>query len=200
MDTGSTIAGAFTAIYTSTSAAGESTFNGNSLYDFYQHSVAMSFDIASFAGTPGTTRNRFWFGIGQSGTDGGRYNPQPGNGANTLRYGVGFTLEKLIGGTGSRLVVSTSNNGVVSNQLFHLTGGAIPTSVSVLLGGTSASITLTGATFVYSGTSTINVLLEDQSGIEQFTDFNLYFGAHNLGPVDSQTKVSLASFSATVIP
>jgi hypothetical protein len=200
LNTGTTTGAAFATAYTSTSAAGESTFNGNSLYDFYKHSVAMSFDIASFAGAPDTGRNRFMFGIGQSGTAGGRYNTEAGTGANTLGYGVGFTLEKFIGGTGSRLVVSTSNNGVVSNQLFNITGGEIPTSVSVLLGGTSATVTMTGATFVISSSNSVTVTLADLSKIEAFTDYDFFFGAHNLGVVTAQTIVTLDSFSVTAIP
>jgi len=196
LDTAVTTGSARAQVYTQKDSSGGTTFNGNPLYDFYNHQVSVSFNIASIAGTPGTGRNVFFVSIGEDASN----FLTPVNSA--MDYGQGIVIEQL--STGWRMNGNSLNNGTATSKFLY-TLSAAPTAVTYTFNGTNATISMTGATFTsggagVSGQSSTSVTFDDLSGVAAFDQFNLGFGAYNQGTVTAKTLVTLDSFTAEVIP
>jgi hypothetical protein len=198
MDTGVVGGSAQAALNTATDSTGAvSTFNGEKLYNFYDHEVSASFDIASIAaGTPGTGRNVFYFSIGDDAA--GNFMPQN----NVLDDGIGFAMEQVAAGW--RLYYQAFVGQAASGGVAALLSG-VPTSITYTLDGALATIDITGATFTNQGgagliidTNTVTVALSDVSA--NISGYNLAFGAYNQGTVTDKTVVTLNSFDVAVIP
>jgi hypothetical protein len=197
MDTGVVNASGQAALNTATDSTGAvSTFNGEKLYNFYDHEVSASFGIDSITGTSGNNRNTFYFSIGDDAT--GNFAPQ----GNVLDDGIGFAMEQITSGwrLNYQALVSQAASGGVAALL-----SGVPTSITYTLDGTLATIDITGATFTTQGnagtiidTNTVTVALSDLSA--NISGYNLAFGAYNRGTVTEKTVVTLNSFDVSVIP
>jgi len=201
MDTGVAAGSAQAGLNTTTDSTGAvSTFNGEPLYNFYNHEVSASFAIASFTGTTGSPavgRNSFYFSIGDDSD--GNYMPQN----NVLDDGIGFAVEQI--STGWRLIYQSldSVNGNGGGVASILSGA--PTDITYTLDGLLATIDIVGATFTTQGSAgtivnpnRVTVALSDLS--DNISGYNLAFGAYNQGTVDTKTVVTLNSFDVSVIP
>lgn len=197
MDTGVTAGSGQGALNTATDSTGAvSTFNGEKLYNFYDHEVSASFDIDSITGTSGTNRNTFYFSIGDDAA--GNFAPQGG----VMDDGIGFAVEQIT--TGWRLNYQALVSQAASGGVAALLSG-VPTSITYTLDGALATIDITGATFTNQGgtgliidTNTVTVALSDLSA--NISGYNLAFGAYNRGAVTEKTVVTLNSFDVSVIP
>lgn len=170
-------------------------FDGDVLYNFYEHPLQIDFDIASISGTNGSGRNVFYFSIGDDSA--GNYMPQ-----NTvLDDGIGFALEQVTTTPYWRIVYQSLNNASASGGVVANISG-VPSALSFLLDGTNAIIRLDGATITAvggygSGTVggvELGVTLADLSA--SVSGYTLAFGAYNQGNVTDRTVVTLNSFSA----
>ncbi|RKX36645.1 MAG: hypothetical protein DRP64_18330, partial [Verrucomicrobia bacterium] len=192
-DTSITANSARSQVSTLTDSTGSiTTFNGGSLYNFYDHPVSVRFDIASIAGTPNGPdgRNVFYFSIGDDSD--GNYVPV---GA-IMDDGLGFRLEQLDTGGGAfwRLYYSELVSGSATETLVaHLNG--LPSALVYRLNGTNASVQLEGTTvsfanWVSAGDTLAGSVADLSSNISTYT---LAFGAYNLGAVSTPTEVRLDS-------
>ena len=186
-------------VYTQSDSSGGTTFNGNPLYNFYEHAVSVSFDIASITGTPiaSSGSNVFYVSIGQ---DAGNVLVPA---ANAMDYGQGILLRKLDTGSGAfwRMVGVSLNNGSATEQFLEISG--LPTAVTYTFDRTNASIRMTGATFTSgpsSGTSEASMTFADLSGVAAFTSYSLGFGVYEMGNTAEKTVATLDAFQVTVIP
>jgi len=202
MDVGVTNTSAQAAVNTTTDQTGTiTTFNGEKLYNFYDHQVKARFDIASISGVNGSNRNTFYFSIGDD-VDG---NYAPVNGA--LDNGIGFTLEQVTVSSSTywrlgynHLTAGVAGGGVVADI------SGVPTSLTYTLEGTEAIILMLGATITKVGSfgngtvggTDLTVALADLSA--NISGYTMAFGARNQGAVDAKTVVTLNSFEVTVVP
>jgi len=171
--------------------------DGARLYNFNAHRVSARFDIASMTGAPDGANNRnvFYFCIGDDVE--GNFVPQ------SMDDGLGIALEQLDIGNGAffRLVVSSMSGGVETLvSLANLSG--VPSALSYTLDGTEVLIEVEGATFTGSGWLIANdgTTLSGTVGnlSANMHDYNLAFGAHNLGTVSAKTEVALESLSIAI--
>jgi hypothetical protein len=201
MDVGVSNGSAQAAVNTTTDQTGTiTTFNGEKLYNFYDHQVKARFDIASISGTNGGTgRNVFYFSIGDDA--GGNYAPQSG----VLDNGIGFSLEQVTATPYWRIYYLPLTNGDAGGGVVANISG-VPTSLTYTLEGTEATIEMVGATITAVGSSgsgtvsgtDLTVALADLSS--NVTGYTMAFGAYNWGNVGTKTVATLNSFEVTVIP
>jgi hypothetical protein len=199
LDTAITGGGAQAAVSTTTDETGTiSTYNGEKLYNFYDHPVQARFDIDSFTGDYyGTGRNVFFFSIGYDSD--GNYMPQ----LTLLDNGIAFAVEHLNSAPYWRLMrTKMVSGGETSDPLGTLNGA--PTAITYALDGTNVTITIEGTTFAYvppayatSISSTkIQTTVADISA--NLTDYVMAFGVHNRGTVAEKTVVTLDAFSVEI--
>lgn len=195
MNTGEITSGARAGVYTTTDQTGTlSTFNGADLYNFYDHTVTTSFDIAGITATT-SGRPQFYFSIGEDAQD--RYT------ATQMDLGVSFGIE--LSGTTWRFFYTEQGTGAGSGTVANFSG--LPTGITYTLDGTLATIDITGATFTAFGNQgtgidadTVTVTMSNTLG--NFNDYTLAFGAQNRTALNAgaETEVILNSFEVSVIP
>lgn len=202
LDSGSVSGSAQSALSTISDQSGTLTqTNGVPLYNLFDHPLSVRFDIDSIAGTPGGG-NVFFFSIGDDAA--GNYMPRAG----LLDNGIGFAIEQVDAGAGPywRIVYSALVGGVLQNEntvVANISG--VPSSVTWVLGGTSGTILLEGATLTAMGSagfgtvgdSHASVVLNDLSG--SVSGYTLTFGAYNRGTVSEKTVVTLDAIKVDLI-
>ncbi|WP_168442721.1 sulfatase family protein [Pontiella desulfatans] len=190
MDTGIPAGSAQAALSTTNSADGTmTTFNGEKLYNFYDHPVSARFDIASISGTNGSGRNIFFFTVGDDAD--GKYNPQ----ANALDDGIGFRLEHQ-GDPSAWRIICQALDGAAANGGTVADLNGLPTAITYTLDGTQATIELEGTTST-GGDSVLTETLADYSA--NISGYTLAFGALNYGTVTEKTVVTLDAVSIEVM-
>jgi len=188
-------------VFTESDSSGSTTFNGKPLYNFYDHEVTVSFEIAGIVGTPNENegRNVFYFAVGDDAEN--SYMPQE----EVLDNGLGFSLEQVTDGFPNwRLYYSAFIDGVVARGDVVAKISEVPTSLTYTLHGTNATIQMEGATITAVGRAgsgsvggtQLMVNLEDLS--EHISGYTMAFGAYNLGAVAERTVVTLDAFSVEV--
>ena len=195
MNTGGNASGARAGVYTTTNQTGAlSTFNGADLYNFYDHTVTASFDIAGITATA-SGRPQFFFSIGEDANN--------QHTATQMDLGVSFGIE-FSGGTW-RLFYTEQGTGASTGVVANFSG--VPTGITYTLNGTLATIDITDATFTAIGNQgnsvdadTVTVTMSNTLG--NFNDYTLAFGAQNRTALNSgaETEVILNSFSVSVVP
>lgn len=185
---------------------GETTFNGAELYNFYDHTVTASFDIASLSPTSTASgRSSFYFAIG--------YDVQTGVNerfdAVGMNDGVNFAIELVNGGTDPdywRLYYTERDGGSTGNTGVAAILDAAPTGITFELDGNTATVGLTGAVTTAIGNQGTGVVGQDTLTITManlsIPDYTLAFGAYNRNDLDTgvSSVAVLNSFEVTVIP
>lgn len=165
------------------------TFNGARLYNFYDHSVSVRFDIASIAGAPNgpNGRNIFYFSIGDD--HAGNFMLQD----SLMDDGLGFRLEHLDAGVDLwRIYHSALVSGSATESLVAYLTGA-PSALIYTLDGTNATVEVEGAAVSFPNwTASGNTLTGPVADLSaNISTYNLAFGAYNLGTVSEATAVVL---------
>ena len=180
-----------------TDEAGTMTeWQGAELYNFFNHAVRVTMDLASLEGTPVLENDsvRTWFAIGEPGVPGGGRDNQ-----------YGFNIEKLSDGDGGfwwRLDMEMSADGGRNRTTLGITGE--PSAMVYTLDGTNVTVSLTGATFDDAeGGSERSFDFEGALFAETFTDYNINLGTrNNLSGEDGEetTVANYDTFKVEVIP
>ncbi len=186
-ETGTTGNAQRASITTATDETGTITgWEGAKLYNFFNHAIRVTLDIASLDGSPvegGNDRNQYYFSIG---ADVGLPGGSPDN-----QYG--FMLEQLDTGNGPfwRFLASDNINGTSDfsdDAGFYSISGA-PDTIEYTFDGTNVTVKVTGADF--DGESELNLQFADFS--PYVSDYKLHLGVRNSGVVKEKTIANYQS-------
>lgn len=199
LDSGDENGGRQAAVNTTTDETGTvSNFNGEALYNFYDHQVSARFDIASITGSNATKRNVFYFSIGDDA--GGNYMPMDG----VIDDGIGYVIEQVTETPYWRIQYVTSEGGVpgAGGVVANISG--VPSAITYTLDGNNVTIQMEGATITAVGSqgngtvggSNLTATVADFSA--NISGYTLAYGAYNRGTVAEKTVVTLDDVSVDV--